>query len=80
MQYGKTKNIVDNKNINHIEQELKGIEEALTIQENPELRKRKTLLMHELETIYLNKAKAAQVRARAHWVEEERKIQNIFLV
>jgi len=62
-----------------MEAELAEIEQNLHVNWCKDLETRKSILLNSLESHYLKRARAAQVRARAQWVEEGEKSTKFFL-
>jgi len=79
IKFCKKKQKTDKIEFTNIEKELSSVELMLKSNWSKQLESRKNYLVNSLETHYLKKAKAAQVRSRVQWVEQGEKNTKFFL-
>ena len=77
--YCKKKNYVEKSEVKKIEKDLKEVEQRLHTNWSKNIEIQKKSLLNSLESHYLKKARAAQIRSRVQWIEEGEKNTQFFL-
>jgi len=77
--YGKKSSRKQMQELKNLQDELNDIDVKMQANKCEELEIERKLLLHKLEAHYLYKARAAQIRAKARWIEEGEKSTKFFL-